>query len=57
MVFSKKDIEKARESYWLKKGKEKFGSKVKSIDNLEFKKQVKFVPLGTRLVKQLKRRR
>ena len=35
MVFSKEDIKKAQERLFLKRGKELYGNKVKSLKNLE----------------------
>ena len=56
MTFSKKEIEMARERNALQIGRKKFGSKVKSIEQLDFSKPIKFTPLGEKLVKIAERR-
>ena len=50
-MVTKKEIEEARNRYWLKEAKKQLGSKIKSLKQVKVisKKTPKFIPLGRRL--------
>jgi len=58
MVFSKKDIERARERNYLEQASKQLGREVKSLSEVEIiKPKEKYVSLGQRLVNINKRKR
>ena len=58
MGLSKKDIQKAREHFWLKEANKQLGKNIKSLAEVEIiKKKQKFIPLGNQLERINRRRR
>lgn len=58
MAFSKKDIERARNEYWLKEARKQTGKNIQSLDEVTYAKKTKKKPLslGKALLKKSKRK-